>query len=107
MTKVLIFAFLTGFSLILGVIIGTSFKISKKTIAAIMAFGTGVLICALTLGLMEESFKHGGFDAIAIGFLIGGIVLILGDILIHRYGGGKYKKKKKLITIRKNKEKAV
>src|SRR4030043_274472 len=70
MTKVLIFAFLTGFSLILGVIIGTSFKISKKTIAAVMAFGTGVLICALTLGLMEESFKHGGFDAIAIGFLM-------------------------------------
>jgi len=107
MTKVLIFAFLTGFSLILGVIIGTSFKISQRTIAAIMAFGTGVLICALTFGLMEESFKHGGFDAIAIGFLIGGIVFILGDILIHKYGGRNYKKKKHFISVRETNGKAI
>jgi zinc transporter, ZIP family len=58
----------TGFSLIPGVIIGTTLKISRKIIAAIMAFGSGVLICALTFGLMEEAFKHGGFDAIIIGF---------------------------------------
>src|SRR3972149_12253707 len=98
MIKVLIFAFLIGFSLILGVIIGTSFKISKKIIAAIMAFGSGVLICALTFGLMEEAFKHGGFDAIAIGFLIGGVVFIGGDFLVHRYGGRNHKKKKHFRT---------
>ncbi|MCG2790177.1 MAG: hypothetical protein L6305_00285 [Actinomycetia bacterium] len=85
MTKALIFAFLAGFSLILGVIIGTSFKISQKVIAAVMAFGSGVLICALTFGLMEEAFKHGGFDSVAIGFLIGGVVFIGGDFLIHRF----------------------
>ncbi len=92
-TTVLLYAFLTGFSLILGVIIGTTFKIRQKAVAAIMAFGSGVLICALTFGLMEEAFKHGGFDAVIIGFLSGGVVFISGDVLIHRIGGRNHKRK--------------
>ena len=90
---VLLYAALTGFSLILGVILGTTLKISQKIIAAIMAFGSGVLICALTFGLMEEAFKHGGFDAVIIGFLLGGLVFISGDVLIHRIGGRNHKRK--------------
>jgi ZIP family zinc transporter len=86
-TTVLLYAALTGFSLILGVIIGTTLKIKQRAIAAIMAFGSGVLICALTFGLMEEAFKHGGFDAIIIGFLLGGLVFISGDVWIHKIGG--------------------
>jgi zinc transporter, ZIP family len=92
-TTVLLYASLTGFSLILGVIIGTAFKIRQKIIAAIMAFGSGVLICALTFGLMEEAFKHGGFDAVIIGFLSGGLVFISGDVLIHKIGGRNHKRK--------------
>jgi ZIP family zinc transporter len=84
---------LTGFSLILGVILGTTLKIGQKVIAAIMAFGSGVLICALTFGLMEEAFKHGGFDAVIIGFLLGGLVFISGDVLIHKIGGRSHKRK--------------
>ena len=103
----IIYSFLAGFSLILGVIIGTVFKISQKVIAAIMAFGSGVLICALTFGLMEEAFKHGGFDAIAIGFLIGGVVFIGGDFLVHRYGGRNHKKKKHFKTVRDTNGKAI
>lgn len=58
-----------------------------------MAFGAGVMICALTFGLMEDAFKFGGFDAIIIGFLIGGIVFIAGDFLIHLLGDGTIKRK--------------
>jgi ZIP family zinc transporter len=92
-TTVLLYASLTGFSLILGVIIGTTFKIRQRAVAAVMAFGSGVLICALTFGLMEEAFKHGGFDAVIIGFLSGGLVFISGDVLIHRIGGRNHKRK--------------
>jgi len=103
----IIYSFLAGFSLILGVIIGTVFKISQKVIAAIMAFGSGVLICALTFGLMEEAFKHGGFDAIVLGFLVGGVVFIGGDFLVHRYGGRNHKKKKHFGTVRDTNGKAI
>lgn len=103
----IIYSLLAGFSLILGVIIGTIFKISQRTIAAIMAFGSGVLICALTFGLMEEAFKHGGFDAIVIGFLIGGVVFIGGDFLVHRYGGRNHKKRKHSKSVRETNGKAI
>ena len=103
----IVYSFLAGFSLILGVIVGTAFKISQKVIAAIMAFGSGVLICALTFGLMEEAFKHGGFDAIVLGFLVGGVVFIGGDFLVHRYGGRNHKKKKHFKTVRDTNGKAI
>jgi len=103
----IIYSFLAGFSLILGVIIGTIFKISQRVIAAIMAFGSGVLICALTFGLMEEAFKHGGFDAIVTGFLVGGVVFIGGDFLVHRYGGRNHKKNKHFRTVRETNGKAI
>jgi zinc transporter, ZIP family len=103
----IIYSFLAGFSLILGVIIGTIFKIKQKAVAAIMAFGSGVLICALTFGLMEEAFKHGGFDAIIIGFLVGGVVFIGGDFLVHRYGGRNHKKNKHFKAVRGTNGKAI
>lgn len=92
MTQALIFASLNGFSLIAGALIGIYFQLQQKTIAAVMAFGAGVFICALTFGLMEEAFGHGGFDAIIIGFLAGGLLYLLGDWLIHRWGGRKHKR---------------
>jgi len=107
MKTVIIYSILAGFSLILGVIIGTVFRIRQRVIAAIMAFGSGVLICALTFGLMEEAFKHGGFDAIIIGFLIGGVVFIGGDFLVHRYGGRNHKKNKHFKSLRDTNGKAI
>jgi ZIP family zinc transporter len=92
MAQVLVFAFASGFSLILGAFVGVYFHLQQKVIAAIMAFGSGVLICALTFGLMEEAFKHGGFDAIIIGFLVGGLLYLVGDWAIHRFGGRKHKR---------------
>jgi len=106
-TTVILYASLTGFSLILGVIIGTTLTISQKVIAAIMAFGSGVLICALTFGLMEEAFKHGGFDAIIIGFLMGGLVFISGDFLIHRIGGRNHKRKAHIKSTKETNGKAI
>jgi len=76
-------------------------------LAGFMAFGSGVLICALTFGLMEEAFKHGGFDAIVTGFLIGGVVFIGGDYLVHRYGGRNHKKNKHFKTVRETNGKAI
>ncbi|MEI7615646.1 MAG: ZIP family metal transporter [Actinomycetota bacterium] len=107
MKTAIIYSVLAGFSLIIGVIIGTVFKIGQRTIAAIMAFSSGVLICALTFGLMEEAFKHGGFDAIAIGFLLGGVVFIGGDFLVHRYGGRNHKRKKHFKSVRDTNGKAI
>ena len=87
MTTVLLYGFLSGFSLVVGALMGVLFRFSRTTIAAIMAFGSGVLVCALSFGLMEEAFQHGGFDAVIIGFLLGGLLFIGGNWVIHRVGG--------------------
>lgn len=93
MWQIIIYGLASGFSLLFGAVVGHGFKLKQKTIAGFMAFGSGVLICALTFGLMEEAFGHGGFDAVIIGFLAGGLVFILGDFLIHRKGGRLHKRK--------------
>jgi zinc transporter, ZIP family len=93
MLQLFIFSAINGLSLILGSVTGIFLKLKQKTIAAFMAFGSGVLICAITFGLMEEAFRHGGFDAVIIGFILGGSVFIGGDYLIHKMGGRKHKRR--------------
>jgi zinc transporter, ZIP family len=92
MYQIIFFSFISGFSLTLGAVIGNIWKLKQKTIAAFMAFGSGVLICSLTFGLMEEAFGHGGFDAVIIGFLAGGLLYIGSDWAIHQFGGRRHRK---------------
>ncbi|NTW14370.1 MAG: ZIP family zinc transporter [Candidatus Moranbacteria bacterium] len=92
MTIVFLYALINGFSLVAGAFIGIYFKLQQKVIAAVMAFGSGVLICALTFGLMEEAFGHGGFDSVITGFLIGGILYMAGDYAVHHFGGRKHRR---------------
>lgn len=87
MFQVILYGVASGFSLLIGAGMALYFSFSQKTIARFMAFGSGVLICALTFGLMEEAFGLGGFDATIIGFLLGGLSFILGDYIILRLGG--------------------
>lgn len=91
MSQIIIFSAISALSLLLGAVIGLAMRLRQKTIAGLMAFAAGVLICALTFGLMEEAFRHGGFDAVIIGFLTGGLVFIGADYLVHRRGGRRHK----------------
>lgn len=80
-----------GSALVLGAGIGYFFDLPRRLIAAIMAFGSGVLISALSLELMEKAFEQGGFNATALGFLIGAITYTLANwVLSHR--GAKHRK---------------
>lgn len=90
--EVISFGLISGLALVLGAWVGLYWQLPQKIVAAIMAFGSGVLVCALTFGLMEDAFRHGGFDAVILGFLSGGLVFILGDYLLHRLGARRYKK---------------
>ena len=86
MTQALFYGAISGLALVIGAFTGIYFKFNQKTIAAFMAFGSGVLICALTFGLMSSAFEHGGFDAVIIGFLLGGIIFVVLDYCLHLIG---------------------
>jgi len=59
---------------------------SALRIAAVMAFGSGVLISALSFELMEAAVGRGGFTATALGFLGGAAVYTAANIAISRRG---------------------
>jgi ZIP family zinc transporter len=60
-----------GSALILGAAVAYFIKVPPRVIAAIMAFGSGVLISAIAFELMDEAYKRGGFDSTSIGFVGG------------------------------------
>lgn len=97
MTNAILYGGISGLALLVGAWAGMFFKLKQKTIARFMAFGSGVLICALTFGLMEEAFVSGGFDAAIGGFILGGAIFIAGDYLIHILGGRRHKRKQHLV----------
>jgi zinc transporter, ZIP family len=51
-----------------------------------MAFGSGVLISALSFDLMEEAYKRGGFDSTAIGFMTGAAVYTAANWYLSQRG---------------------
>jgi len=75
-----------GGALLLGAAIGYWINVPQRVIAAIMAFGSGVLISALSFELMDEAFKQGGFNSTAAGFLGGALVYTLANRVLTAYG---------------------
>lgn len=82
----------SGSSLLVGVAIGYFIRVPQRAIAAIMAFGAGVLISALSFELMDEAYRKGGFDSTAIGFLSGAAVYTAANWYLA-YQGAKDRKR--------------
>lgn len=77
---------LSGSALIVGAAMGYYLNISQRWIAAVMAFGSGVLISALSFDLMDEAYKQGGFGSTAIGFVAGAAIYTAANILLDKKG---------------------
>ncbi|WP_040263550.1 ZIP family metal transporter [Pseudomonas massiliensis] len=77
---------LAGGALLIGAVIAYFIKVPRRLIAAVMAFGSGVLISALSFELMQEAYEKGGFDSTAFGFLTGAAVYTLANWVLASYG---------------------
>ena len=83
---------LAGGALVLGAVVGYFARVPARLIAAIMAFGAGVLISALSFELMEEAYERGGFSATAFGFVAGATIYTAANwVLAHK--GAKHRKR--------------
>ncbi len=76
----------SGSALLLGAAIGYFTKVPQRLIAAIMAFGSGVLISTLSLEMMEEAYQKGGLSYTAAGFVGGAVTYTLANWLLALYG---------------------
>lgn len=84
--QALFWGLVTGAALIIGAAIGYLSDLPQRVVAAVMAFGSGVLISALSLELMEEAYKQGGFDSTTAGFVGGALVYTLANVALARHG---------------------
>jgi len=83
---------LAGSALLIGAGLGYFMRIPDRVVAGIMAFGSGVLISALSFELVEEAYNQGGFSATAIGFVAGAVIYSGANwILTHK--GAKHRKR--------------
>jgi ZIP family zinc transporter len=78
--------FVAGSALLVGAAIGGFVALKKRTIAYVMAFGSGVLISALSFDLMAEAYRRGGFDSTSAGFLGGAVVYSLANWILAKRG---------------------
>jgi zinc transporter ZupT len=77
--------FIASIPLVIGCIIALFANLPRGIIAAIMAFGSGVLIAALTFSLMEEAFNLSQSIApVVIGFILGGISYSVANLILDK-----------------------
>jgi len=76
----------SGSALIIGALVGYYIHVPQRLIAAIMSFGSGVLISALAFELINEAYMRGGFGATAFGSLGGAAVYTAANIWLAARG---------------------
>lgn len=88
---------LSGSALLIGALVGWFAPLSRRVIAAIMGFGAGVLISALSFDLMDEAWQRAsqsesGFWPVAAGFF-GGAALFTGCNYALGLWGARHRKR--------------
>lgn len=81
-----LWGFLAGAALLIGATVGYFLKVPQRMIAGVMAFGSGVLISALSFELMDEAYGRGGIDSTAAGFIIGAAIYTAANWLLAKQG---------------------
>jgi ZIP family zinc transporter len=75
-----------GSALLLGALVGYFIPLQQRLVAAVMAFGAGVLISVLSFSLMTEAYNKGGFAPAAIGFIAGSVIYTAANIALAKRG---------------------
>jgi ZIP family zinc transporter len=85
--------FLAAATLIAGGAFVLRWRIGDRTLGMIMAFGSGVLISAVSFELVQEAFDTSSGDRrVALGLACGSLTFFAGDLLIDRMGGDERKR---------------
>lgn len=92
----LLWGFIASIPLLLGSIIALFVSLPKSIIATIMAFGSGVLIAALSFSLIEEAFSLSqSIPPVIIGFIAGGLSYTIANYILNKKSSGGDSRKRK------------
>src|SRR4051812_6124896 len=81
-----LWGWLAGGALLIGAALGWFMRLPLRLMAGIMAFGSGVLLSALSFDLLDEAQTRGGLAATGAGFLIGAALFTAANYLLERRG---------------------
>lgn len=92
----LIWGFIASIPLLIGTTIALFINLPKNVIGTIMAFGSGVLIAALSFSLIEEAFRLSqSLISVITGFLLGGLAYTIVNYILHKKSKGQLTKRKR------------
>ncbi|MGW5751371.1 ZIP family metal transporter [Nocardia rhamnosiphila] len=77
---------LAGSSLLLGALVGYLARIPVAIVASVMAFGSGVLLSAVSFELIAEAHERGGMVPTAFGAIAGALIYTFANIVLARRG---------------------
>jgi ZIP family zinc transporter len=77
---------LAGGALVVGALIAWFVRVPRPAVASVMAFGSGVLISALSFDLVDEAEKTGGLMPTLLGALGGAVVYVIANVALARRG---------------------
>ena len=83
MLPTVLYGFLACAGFFVGVLVGSVTRPPRQLVAAIMAFGGGVLVSALTFDLIEEANAEGSTTYVIVGFLAGAFIYVLADLALE------------------------
>ena len=77
---------LAGSALLLGAGAGYLIRVPARVIATVMAFGSGVLLSAVSFDLIAEAYDQGGLRPAVLGALAGAALYTGANVLLARRG---------------------
>jgi ZIP family zinc transporter len=80
-----------GGALVVGAAIAWLTKVPARVVAAVMAFGSGVLISTLAFDLVDEAETTGGLGFTALGLLVGATTYVGANLWLGRRGAARRK----------------
>jgi len=78
---------LSASSLVIGALLGIARPWPDKLVGAVLAFGAGALISAVSFDLAEEGGRIGGFDALSLGLAAGALTYWGANRVVERITG--------------------
>src|SRR3954471_5999130 len=87
MSSALAWGALAASSLILGAVIGLMRTWPGRLVGAVLGFGAGALISAVSFDLAQEGVRLGGGDAVALGLAGGALTYFVANRLMERHLG--------------------
>ena len=79
-----VYGLLASSSFVIGVVIAFLFQPPRRVIAGVLAFGSGVLVSALTFDLVDEAAATGSIPYVVAGLLVGAAIYVGMSTLLDR-----------------------